>query len=380
MRIVIIGNGVAATTAAATIRHYDTESSLTMLSDEGTPFYSRPRLIEYLAGTASFEKIVIRDSAWYEKNKITLLRDAKVDRVNPARHEVIGNFGTITYDALLIASGAAPALPAFFVPGLEGVFTLRTKSDADAIIAEAARVKSAIVIGGGLLGIETANALAGRGLVPTVVEYFDRLLPRQLDAEAAAILQSMLEAKGLRILLGKTTISIARESGEVAVRFADGSSLSAGMAIVSAGVRPTTAFLRKAGIVLGKGIIVDERMHTSAPDIFAAGDCAEFKGILYGIWTAAKEQGEVAGRAITGQTVEYRGSLMSARLKVAGIEVASMGDIALTANTRVESARDDSSFKKLFFENNRLKGAILIGVAVADQFKLQREMELPTPH
>jgi len=377
MRIVMIGNGVAATTAAATIRRYDTESSVTMLSDESTPFYSRPRLIEYLAGTANFEKIVIRDSAWYEKNNIALLRGAKVDRVDSAHREVAGNFGTIAYDALLIASGAAPALPAFFVPGLEDVFTLRTKSDADAIIAEAARVGSATVIGGGLLGIETANALAARGLAPTVVEYFDRLLPKQLDAEAAAILQSMLEAKGLRILLGKTTISIARESGGVAARFADGSSLSGGMAVVSAGVRPNIAFLRDSGLALGRGIIVDKRMRTSVPDIYAAGDCAEFQGRLYGIWPAAKEQGEVAGMSIAGQASEYRGSLMSARLKVAGIDVASMGDIALSPKTRVESSRDGTSFRKLFYEGDLLKGAILIGAAVADQFRLQREMGLP---
>ena len=379
MRFVMIGNGVAATTAAVAIRQFDTESSITVVSDEAEPFYSRPRLIEYLAGRASFEKIMIRDASWYEKSGIALVRGAKVDSVYPARHEIAGSFGVMGYDALLIASGASPALPAFYRPGLERVYTLRTKADADTIIAAAARAGSATVIGGGLLGIEIANALAERGLAPAVVEYFDRLLPKQLDAEAAAILQSMLEAKGLRILLGKTTVSMASSGDNIEARFADGTALASDIAVISAGIQPNIAFLRDSGLALGRGIIVDERMRTSVPDIFAAGDCAEFQGRLYGIWPAAKEQGEVAGNAMIGQNAVYRGTLMSARLKVAGIDLASLGDIAQSSTTRVESSRDGASFRKLFFENDRLRGAILIGAAVADQFRLQKEMTLPAP-
>ncbi len=377
MRIVMIGNGIAAISAAATIRKFDTESSLTMVSDENTPFYSRPRLIEYLAGKSSFEKIVIHGPEWFARQGIEVLMGTGVDAIHPERSEITGSFGTMRYDALLIASGASPSLPAFCTPGLEQVYTLRTKADADAIISAAAHAGTAMVVGGGLLGIETAYALAERGLTPTIVEYFDRLLPKQLDAEAAAMLQSMLEAKGMQILLGRSTSSLARNGANVIAHFKDGSNLEADIAIVSTGVRPNVGFLGNSGIAVNRGIVVDERMRTNVPGVFAAGDCAEFGSTLYGIWPAAKEQGEIAGAIIAGQNAVYKGSIMSARLKVAGIDVASMGNIALTANMRVESHRDEAGFAKLFFEGDRLRGAILIGAAVRDQIKLQGEMELP---
>lgn len=380
MRVVIIGNGVAATSAATTIRQFDTESSITMVSDEDAPFYSRPRLIEYLAGKTGFEKIIIHDRPWYEKNGIELVTGANVHSVQPKQREILGSFGALRYDRLLVASGASPTLPDFFAPGLDNVFTLRTKLDADTIITAAAKASDATVIGGGLLGIETANALAERGLTSTIVEFFDRLLPRQLDTEAATILQAMLEAKGLRILLGKKTKSLSSLGDRIEAKFADETGLAADMAVISAGVQPNIVFLRGTGIELRRGIIVDERMQTSLPSIFAAGDCAEYRGTLYGIWPAAKEQGEVAGAAIAGQEVSYSGSLMSARLKVAGIDVASIGDIAVNPQTREESWREAAAFKKLFYENGRLRGAILIGAAVSEQVRLQKEMALPALH
>jgi len=373
MKIVIIGNGVAATSAAASIREYDTESVITMLSDEPAPFYSRPRLIEYLGKKVPFEKIIIHDEAWYEKNNIVLLSGARVDSVVPARGEVEGSFGLLNYDRLLIASGASAALPSFYGARLEHVFTLRTREDADAIAAAATRSRTAVIIGGGLLGIETAYALAERGLSPTVIEVFDRLLPRQLDDESARILQDMLAQKGLSFLLAKQTASISNEFGRVKILFKDDSALGADMAVISAGIRPNISFLRNSQIEVRRGIIVDTRLRTNVANVYAAGDCAEFEGNIYGIWPAAKEQGELAGKAIAGQKVAYRGSLMSAKLKVAGIDMASVGDIISDSRTRADSWRDGNSFKKLFYEDDRLKGAILIG-DTRDYFKLQKEI------
>lgn len=373
MKIVIIGNGVAATSAAVSIREYDRESGITMLSDERVPFYSRPSLMEYLAGKAAFEKIVIHDETWYEKNNITLLRGARVDSVDPERREVTGSFGFLNYDYLLIASGASAALPSFYSSRLERVFTLRTKEDADAIASAAARSRSSVIIGGGLLGIETAYALAERGLEPTVIEVFDRLLPRQLDDESAHILQDMLAHKGLQFLLAKQTASLSNDSGQVKILFKDGTALSSDMVVISAGIRPNISFLKNSQIEVERGILVDAHLRTSIPNIYAAGDCAEFEGNIYGIWPAAKEQGELAGKAIAGQEVAYRGSLMTTKLKVADIDMASVGDITAGPQAWAESHRDGASFKKLFYENGTLKGAILIG-DTREYFTLQKEI------
>lgn len=223
------------------------------------------------------------------------------------------------------------------------------------------------------MGIETAYALAERGLEPTVVEVFDRLLPKQLDDESAHMLQGMLVRRGLRFLLAMQTVSISNEFGKVWLQFQDTTALRVDMAIISAGIRPNIAFLKNSQIDVGRGIRVDTCLQTTIPTIYAAGDCAEFEGRTYGIWPVAKEQGEIAGKALLGQDVKYYGSLMSTRLKVADIELASVGDIAAGPHTKTESQFDGEAFQKRFYENGRLKGAILIG-KTKEYFSLQKEI------
>ncbi len=316
MKIIIIGNGVAANSAALAIREHERESDITMLSDENEFFYARPRLTEYLAGKSPFEKIIIHDEKWYEKNNIDLLRGARVSSIDTEHRIVCGSFEDLPYDKLLIASGASPSFPPFYNPQLEKVFVLRTKEQADRIIAASQQCRSAAIIGGGLLGIETAYALSERGLESTIVEYYKWLLPRQLDEDSASILQELLLQKGIKFLLGKQTSSLSNENGKISISFSDGGSVYVDMTIISAGVRPNIAFLRDSKISIGRGITIDNQMRTNLPDVYAAGDCAEFSGKMYGIWPAAKEQGEMAGHAIAGQSVDYRGSVMSTKLKV----------------------------------------------------------------
>ena len=373
MKIIIIGNGVAANSAALAIREHERESDITMLSDENEFFYARPRLTEYLAGKSPFEKIIIHDEKWYEKNNIDLLRGARVSSIDTEHRIVCGSFEDLPYDKLLIASGASPSFPPFYNPPLEKVFVLRTKEQADRIIATAQQCRSAAIIGGGLLGIETAYALSERGLESTIVEYYKWLLPRQLDEDSASILQELLLQKGIKFLLGKQTSSLSNENGKISISFSDGGSVYVDMTIISAGVRPNIAFLRDSKILIGRGITIDNQMRTNLPDVYAAGDCAEFNGKMYGIWPAAKEQGEMAGHAIAGQSVDYRGSVMSTKLKVAGIDVASVGDFSVAPSTTVEVFHEEGVFKKYFREGNKLKGAILIG-DTSDYFKLQKEI------
>lgn len=378
MKIVIIGNGIAATSAATKIREFDASCEITMLSDENTPFYSRPRLLDYLAGKVSFEQITIKSEQWYNKLNIELVSGAKVFSITPQENKIITSKGDISYDALLVASGASAATPPFFRPDLKNVFRLRTKEDADRIIAAAQHVRTAAIIGGGLLGIETGFALTSRGLTTTVIEIADRLLPKQLDAESSLLLKASLEEKGLRFLTGKQAAALDADREGLCITCTDATVLRADIIVVSAGIRPNVGFLEGSGVNVGRGIIVDEKLRTNIGNIYAAGDCAEFRSTLYGIWPAAKEQGEIAGAIIAGQDAVYNGSIMSAKLKVVGIEVASIGDIAVGLGTRTESQREGSSFRKLFYENGRLKGGILIG-DTSDYFKLQKEIALPAP-
>ena len=378
MKIVIIGNGIAAVSAAAKIREFDASSEIAMLSDENTPMYSRPRLLEYLAGKVSFEQIMMKNEQWYGKHNIELVTSAKVLSVAPQENKIVTSGGDISYDALLVASGASAAMPSFFRPDLKSVFRLRTKEDADRIIAATEHARTAAIIGGGLLGIETGFALTSRGLTTTVIEIADRLLPRQLDAESSLLLKASLEEKGLRFLTGKQTAALDGDRQGLSITCTDATVLRADIIIVSAGIRPNVGFLEGSNVNVGRGIIVNEKLRTNIDNICAAGDCAEFKGTLYGIWPAAKEQGEIAGAIIAGQDAVYNGSIMSAKLKIVGIEVASIGDIAVGPLTRTESQREGSSFRKLFYENGRLTGAILIGDTSA-YFKFQKEIALPAP-
>lgn len=360
MKVVIIGNGAAGIAAAEAARKADASSEITIITDEKYPHYSRPRVIEYLAGKADTAAITIKKTDWYEKNKITLTT-ARVMQLNTGARQAISDSGAIGYDKLIIAAGASSSVPPFDGAGNEGVFTLRTIEDADRIKSAAKNTKNAVAIGAGLLGIEAAYALCSLGIEVTVVEFFDRLLPRQLDGEAAAILKTMLEQKGMKFLLPKKTKKISKETDGLKVDFDDGSSVSGGFIMISAGIKPNIAIYKDAGIECDRAIKVNAFMETNVKDVFACGDCAQFNGINYGIWPAAKEQGTAAGTNAAGGRVEYKGTLMSTKLKAAGIELASMGKIEKEEGTQEKVFRDGANFKKLFIKDGKLAGAILIG-------------------
>ncbi len=361
MKYIIVGNGVAGMAAAEAIRERDAAGQIHIYTEENYCHYSRPRVIEYLAGSATSEKIVIRGPEYYKKLDIQLFRGVTVESIDPAARTVTTRAGADSYDKLVLASGATS-----FLPPVEGcrsgcVFTLRTIADADRILARCAPGKRALVIGGGLLGIETAASLAKRGLSVSVVEVFDRLLPRQLDADGAALLRAMLERQGFSFLLPKKTATI-RPSGEGAeVLFDDGSSVGADLVIFSAGVRSDTRLAAAAGIACDRGILVDGHMETSAPGVYAAGDAAQFSGVVYGLWVPSKEQGSFAGRNAAGEPALYSGSQVSAKLKVSGIDLASLGAIGEGPGVAVSTRRGENSFRRLFLSGGKLVGAILIG-------------------
>lgn len=368
MKYIIIGNGAAGMGAAEAIRARDAEGDLTIYTDENRFHYSRPRIIEYLGGGVEVSKLTIRGEDFYTKLNIKLMRDTPVESIDPASHRLVLRGGGVDrFDRLVIASGASAFLPPVEGVGLGCVFTLRTIDDAEKILAHEAGKGRVVVIGGGLLGLETAASLVKRGRKVTVVEVFDRLLPRQLDVDAAAMLQSSLEAMGMAFQLGKRTAAIREAGDAVEVLFEDGSSIPSDLVVFSAGIRSNLTAARGAGIACERGILVDERLETSSPGIFAAGDVAQFRGTVYGLWLASREQGLVAGANAAGAAMTYLGSQISARLKVSGIELVSLGSIETGEAVKAFTYRDEKSFRRLFAKDDRLVGAILIGDVSAFQ-------------
>ncbi|MDH4319634.1 MAG: FAD-dependent oxidoreductase [Desulfobulbaceae bacterium] len=362
-KYIIIGNGVAGTSAAEQMSKFD-QGDITILSKESVPFYNRIQLNEYLPGYLSTSDLIIRDPDWYKSRKINLSLQSEVKSVDIFNHVVQCTNGDLyEFDKLLIATGGYPFRPKVTGYDLQGVFTLRTIEDAEAIRHYSDRVKTVVIVGGGLLGLETGNGFLRMGKRVIVLETLDRLLPRQLDTPAAERLGYLLEQIGFELRVGVKVIQyLGDQSGSVQkVCLADGEKIEADMILVSAGIRPDIQLAREMGLECNRGIIVNSELRTSCPDIHAAGDCAEYKGMVYGIWPAAMEQGRIAGMQMIGKNVQYQGSLIANRLKVAGVELASAGEI--DSDNRFESivTEEIGRYQKLVTDQGRLIGCILLG-------------------
>lgn len=359
---VIIGNGVAGATAAETIRKQDKDGEITMFTDESEPFYWRIQLNEYIAGELSEEKLFARKKEWYQEQKIDLRLNTRVQGGSEKDKSLITQDNQkLLYDRLLIAAGSHSFVPPIKGADKKGVFTLRSFQDARDIMDWAKKVNEVVMIGGGLLGLEAGNALRKLGKKVMVVEFFPRLLPRQLDVPGAKRLQTIMEGMGFSFRLGAKTQEITG-SGEVeGVHLEGGETLPCGMVIISAGVRPNLELAKVLDLDHDKGIKVDDRMRTNQPDVFAAGDVAEFKGIPYGIWTAAREQGQVAGSNMAGTETVYKGTVMANTLKVVGIDLASAGEIDAENQFESKTVTDERTYKKVVIRDNVLIGCIMLG-------------------
>ena len=359
---VIVGNGAAGTNAADQLRRLDAEAKICMITEEAFPFYSRIRLIDYIAGDIPKEALVINKDQWYLNRDIELRLGVRVASVDSANKRVLtGQNEAFSYDRLLLATGAHSFMPN--ISGMEkrGVFTLRNIEDAEAIRSFADSAQHVVMIGGGLLGLETGNALRRLGKKVAVVEFFPRLLPRQLDVPAADLLAGTMTKMGFSLYLGRKTKEIVGSNQVKGVALESGETLPADMVVVSAGVRPNMELAASLKLRCNKGIEVDEGMRASSPDIYAAGDVAEFKGVLYGIWPAAMEQGKIAGSNMAGVNAAYEGTTASNQLKVAGIDLAAAGNIDPECASESRTFQEDRVYRKFVFEDNRLVGCILQG-------------------
>jgi len=360
----IIGNGVAGNAAAENIRKHDPEGKIMVFSLEPRPFYYVPALPEYLAGEKAADQITLHPQSWYDQRRIELYLDTRVTQIDADQKVVeTGQGRGFPYDKLLLATGGNSFVPPIKGADSAGVFTLRTMADADRIKAAAAGAQTVVLIGGGLLGLEAGNGLRKLGLKVIVVEFFPRLLPRQMDTAGAAILARQLEDMGFTFYLGAKTQEIAPGPDGLTVNLESGEKLKGGLVLISAGVRPDLSLAQALGLDIDKGVKVDDTMKTSRDGIYAAGDLIEHRGRFYGIWPAAMEQGKVAGAAMAGAAAQYEGTLPSNVLKVAGIDLMAAGDIdadgKLTAIVHQNEAH--KTYRKLVLQDNLLVGAILLG-------------------
>ncbi len=358
----IIGNGVAGTTAAENLRKEDPDAKITVVTDETTPFYSRIRLNEYVAGEIAKEALVVRKESWYQDKDINLVTATTISVIDSEKKIVVTESGQeFPYDKLLYSAGSHAFIPRISGVNKPGVFALRNINDADEIIGYKQDKSSAVILGGGLLGLELGYALIQAGVKVTVVELSDHLLPRQLDKVGGAFLQKTLEGFGFNFILGDCATDIAGESCAETVILKSGKTLSTEIVLVSAGVRPNITLANNSGLDTNLGLIINENMQTNVSDIYAAGDLIERDGKLYGSWITSMEQGRLAAQNMAGKPVEYHGSTMSMTLKVVGIELGSAGNHDPEHELESKILTTDDVYKRIVFDQDKVVGCVMIG-------------------
>ena len=365
MKHVIVGNGVAGVTAAQGIVRADSEAEVHIFGAEPYPYYRRPLLWEFIAGQIGQDDLYFRPAAWYAERGIQLHLGVQVTALDPAAHRLtLADDSHVDYDRLLLATGGHPFIPPCEGTDKDGVFTLRTLDDALAIKAYARQVPTALVIGGGLLGLETARALHTAGLDVTVVEFFPYLLPRQLDQEGAEVLQSLLETQGLGVVTGATTQAVLGDVCADCIRLKDTRVIEGDLVIFSTGISSEAKLAQAAGLEVRRGIVVDGHLQTSAEDVFAAGDAAEFEGRVYGIIPPAIDQARIAAaNMVTPGSAAYSGSMPATTLKVAGAELTSLGEPVAEGDEYTHLRHTDlvaGQYRKLVLQNGRIVGAIFL--------------------
>jgi nitrite reductase (NADH) large subunit len=362
-RLVIVGAGMAALRlveeiAAVSPRRY----AITLIGKEPRPPYNRVLLSSLLAGEAEAADLELRPMAWLAANGVELITGDPAAQLRPAGREVVLASGArLGYDRLVLATGSNAIRLPIQGHGLAGVTTFRDLADVETLQGVAAGSR-AVVIGGGLLGIEAAYGLARRGVAVTLLHLMPRLMERQLDAPAATMLKSALESLGIDVILEAQTAAIEGAGQVERVTLADGRNFPASLVVMAAGVRPETALATAAGLKVGRGIMVDDTLETSSPSVHAVGECAEHRGTCYGLVEPAYAQARALARHLAGLPARYAGSLSATSLKVSGVPVFSMGDFeGEGAETIVLEDASAAAYRKLVLREGRLAGAVLFG-------------------
>jgi nitrite reductase [NAD(P)H] large subunit len=363
--LVIIGNGMAATRLCEELaRHALGRYAIAVVGEEPQLAYNRVLLSSVLAGDVAADDITLQPTGWWRDRGVTLRYGAAATMVDSrARTVMLADGNMLPYAKLVFATGSRAAqLP---IPGtdLPGVHTFRDMADVASISSAARRGTRAAVIGGGLLGIEAAYGLAKAGAAVTLIHLMDRLMEQQLDARAAAMLKRAIEAKGIEVVLEVATTRLTGNDRVEAVELMDGRTIAADLVVVAVGIKPNGEIAKAAGLAVNRGIIVDDHLETSAAGMFAIGECAEHRGVCYGLVEPAHEQARVLAARLADRNVRYEGSINATNLKVSGVHVFSAGDFLGATGTESIILADPGvgTYRKLVIANGCLVGALLYG-------------------
>lgn len=363
--LVIIGNGMAAARlveemAKSALGRY----AIAVIGDEPRLAYNRVLLSSVLAGEATSQEIELRSASWWRDRGVTLTYGCAANSIDLNGRVVhLANGTAVPFSKLVFATGSTPLrLP---VPGsdLPGVHTFRDSRDVDQLLQLADTKARVVVVGGGLLGLEAAYGLAKAGSKVTLLHLMDRLMERQLDAPAAALLKRLVEMKGVEVLLGANTKQIFGGDNVEGVELVDGRSIAADAVVFAAGIRPNVVLAKEAGVPVNRGIVVDDQLRTGSERVYALGECAEHRGTCYGLVEPAYEQAKVLADHLADGATDYSGSVVATNLKVSGVSVFSAGDFLAADDSETLVFNDErrGTYKKLVVADGRLKGAVLVG-------------------
>jgi nitrite reductase (NADH) large subunit len=367
-KLVVVGNGMAGVACVEQILKRSHDFEITIFGDETHANYNRILLSMVLAGEKSAEDIVLNDIDWYRGNGIRARLGIRVEQIDREKRLAIDADGVATpFDKLILATGSSAFIPP--IPGVDkkNVHVFRTLDDARDLVAKARPGCKAVVIGGGLLGLEAARGLQLRGCEVSVVHLMDRLMERQLDATGGLYLLRKIESLGIRVMLQKQTQALVGNGHVDGLRFVTGEEMEADLVVIAAGIKPNVDLGRRAGLEVRRGIVVNDYMETSDPDVFAVGECTEHRGQTFGLVAPLMEQGKVLAAALTGDRgPAFTGAMPAAKLKIMGLEIFSAGS-TVESEPGVEIVRYEDPalgiYKKLLVKDNRLHGVILVGDA-----------------
>ena len=364
--LVVVGNGMAGVACVEQILKHAPKFRITIFGDETHVNYNRILLSSLLAGEKSTDDIVLNGLDWYEQKDIHLRLGVRITDVDANAKTVTGDDSSVTkFDKLLLATGSIPIVPSIEDVKREGVFVFRNLDDTRALLERCRPGLKAVVIGGGLLGLEAARGLQVQGCDVTVVHLMESLMERQLDAVGGSYLTAKMNQLGITVLLGLSTTAILGNGKVERVQFKGGGSIPADLVVIAAGIRPSVELGRRAGLEVKRGIVVNDYMETSHPDIFAVGECVEHNNICYGLVAPLLEQGKVLAATITGNKgPKYEGTVPASKLKIMGVDVFSAGDLCEKIDGSEIVRYEDPSlgiYKKLTVKNGKLHGVILVG-------------------
>ncbi|MDY8093553.1 nitrite reductase large subunit NirB [Paenibacillus polymyxa] len=380
-KLVVIGNGMAGINTVEQILKLTDKYEITVLGSEPHPNYNRIMLSYVLEGSKTIDDIILNDLQWYADQGITLYTGKMVKSIDGENKKILTEDGLeIDYDVALVATGSQSfILP---IPGKElpGVIGFRDIADCSAMLEAAKTYKKAAVIGGGLLGLEAAKGLVNLGMDVTVVHLMEDLMERQLDREASAMLKAELERQGIKFAMQMQTSEVYGQDRVQGLRFSDGSELEADLVVMAVGIKPNIQVAVQSGMETNRGIVVDDLMRTSVPDVYAVGECVEHRGICYGLVAPLFEQGSVIAKHLAGAETEgYMGSVVSTKLKISGVDVFSAGEFITQPEHTVIVAKDEwkRTYKKVLLRENKIVGTVLFG-DVSESASLQKYVRQQT--